>query len=199
MIIIDCDQRTPEWYEARVGRPTASKFSHIMTTKGARSGQRDGYMKILAQERITGQMQEAFVSNPMSNGIRNEPKALAVLSMVEEVEITAVGFCLSDDRLYGCSPDGLIGQEGGCEAKSPEQKTHIEYLRRGVLPSKYLLQVQGCMLVTGRPWWYFISYHESEVPLILRIPRDEILISKLRHELVCFCRELDDMCAGINK
>ena len=49
------------------------------------------------------------------------------------------------------------------------------------------------MLVTGRPWWYFISYHESEVPLILRIPRDEILISKLRHELIIFCKELDNL------
>ena len=43
MIILECEQRTPEWYAARVGKPTASGFSKIVTSTGERSKSREGY------------------------------------------------------------------------------------------------------------------------------------------------------------
>ena len=191
---IVCDQRTPEWYAARVGRPTASSFSHVMTTKFKRSIQRDDYLKKLARERETGVKEESYVSNPMSRGIAMEDQAIAALSMIHDIEVRKVGFCLSDDGLYGCSPDGFVVDDmGGVEAKCPTLKIHREYLRSGRLVSKYFLQVHGCMLVTGMPWWYFVSYHPEEKPLILRVFRDENIISKMRHEILIFCKELDKL------
>jgi len=84
----------------------------------------------------------------------------------------------------GCSPDGLIDKEqdgliGGLEIKCPLQGTHVEYLRAGKVPSKYMLQVQGCMFVTGRGYWDFMSYHPKMKPLIVRTYRDDNLINEL--------------------
>ena len=78
----------------------------------------------------------------------------------------------------GCSPDGLVGEDGGIEGKCPNPATHPSYLELvDTPPSEYRWQVQGSMLVTGRPWWDFVSYHPDfpdELQLhVVRVKRDE--------------------------
>lgn len=60
----------------------------------------------------------------------------------------------------------------GVELKCPLSKNHAEYLLDGVLPGQYKAQVHGSMIVTGLPYWYFMSYCRRLKPLILRVERD---------------------------
>jgi hypothetical protein len=173
------EQGSPEWLAARLGIPSASMFAKIVTTKGIWSASADAYINQLVAERLTGEREEVFQSHHMLRGTELEPDARDLYSLISDAEVTEVGFCLHDTLSAGCSPDGLIGEEGGLEIKAPAPATHVEYLRGGVLPSKYKQQVMGCLWITGREWWDFVSYHPTMKPLIVRVERDEEYIAAL--------------------
>ena len=197
MRIIECDQRSPEWFEVRRGMPTASSFDKIVTSKGEPSKQALGYLYTLAAERIAGVREPSFSSAAMEEGIRREEESRLVYAMLTEVEVRQVGFCLSDCSYYGCSPDGLVREDGGVELKNPTGKVAIEYLLAGKLPTAYIQQVQGSLLVTGREWWDFVSYYTGLPTLIVRVERDEPFLNKLEKELIAFCDKLDEVCKDI--
>jgi len=173
------EQGSPEWLAARLGIPSASMFAKIVTTKGIWSASADAYINQLVAERLTGEREEVFQSHHMLRGTELEPDARDLYSLISDAEVTEVGFCLHDTLSAGCSPDGLIGEDGGLEIKCPAPSTHVEYLRGGVLPSKYKQQVMGCLWITGREWWDFVSYHPTMKPLIVRVERDEEYIAAL--------------------
>lgn len=100
--------------------------------------------------------------------------------------VTSVGLCTTDDGMIGCSPDGLLGADGGLEIKCPSIETHVGYLLDGGLPKEYRAQVQGGLFVTGRPWWRFVSYRRQLPALVLTIERDEEAQSALRTALAEF-------------
>jgi len=173
------EQGSFEWLAARLGIPSASMFAKIVTTKGAWSTSADTYINQLVAERLTGEREEVFQSHHMIRGTELEPDARDLYSLMTNSEVIEVGFCLHDTLAAGCSPDGLIGEDGGLEIKCPAPSTHVEYLRGGVLPSKYKQQVMGCLWITGREWWDFVSYHPTMKPLIVRVERDEEYIAAL--------------------
>jgi len=179
MKICNHEQGSPEWFEARLGIPSASMFSKIVTTKGVWSTQADSYINQLVAERLTGEREEIYQSHHMIRGTELEPEARDMYCLVKDVEVQEVGFCLHDTLKAGCSPDGLIGEDGGLEIKAPAPATHVEYLRGGVLPSRYKQQVMGCLWITQREWWDFVSYHPNMKPLIVRVERDEEYIAAL--------------------
>ena len=179
MKICNHEQGSPEWFEARLGIPSASMFSKIVTTKGVWSTQADSYINQLVAERLTGEREEIYQSHHMIRGTELEPEARDMYCLLKDVEVQEVGFCLHDTLKAGCSPDGLIGEDGGLEIKAPAPATHVEYLRGGVLPSRYKQQVMGCLWITQREWWDFVSYHPNMKPLIVRVERDEEYIAAL--------------------
>ena len=198
MRIIECIQRSEEWDKQRLGIPTASGFSKIITSKGARSKQREGYMYTLAAQRISGRTDDTFFGVAMAEGILREQESRLIYAMTKQVgEVIEVGFCLEDGGRYGCSPDGLVGDDGLVELKNPIGKTAIEYLLKGELPSTYYHQVQGQLLVTERAWCDFVSYYPGLPMLILRQERDEPFIDTLATELAIFSAELDVMCSRL--
>lgn len=173
------EQGSPEWLAARLGIPSASMFAKLVTTKGIWSASADAYINQLVAERLTGEREEVFQSHHMLRGTELEKDARDLYSLISDAEVTEVGFCLHDTLSAGCSPDGLIGEDGGLEIKCAAPSTHVEYLRGGVLPSKYKQQVMGCLWITGREWWDFVSYHPTMKPLIVRVERDEEYIAAL--------------------
>lgn len=190
------EQGTPEWLEARLGIPSASMFSKIVTTKGVWSTQADSYINQLVAERLTGVREETFQSHHMIRGTELEPEARDLYCLMNDVEVQEVGFCLHDTLEAGCSPDALVGTAGGLEIKAPAPATHVEYLRGGVLPSRYKQQVMGCLWVTQREWWDFMSYHPSMKPLIVRVERDEEYIKELED---CVIRAVNTIQENVDK
>jgi hypothetical protein len=177
-------QGTDEWLASRIGKPTASNFSKLLTPTGKRSASADGYINELIAQNITREIPEFYKSEAMERGNELEPVAKSMYEFSREVEVVEVGLCLHDTYECGASPDGLVGDSGGIEIKCPLPGTHISYLRDGEIPSKYYPQVQGCLWITDREWWDFMSFHPSMEDLIVRVYRDEEYIKKLAAEVI---------------
>lgn len=180
MITLDLQQGSPEWHQARLGIPTASQFHRLVTPKkrepskaGARS-----YMLELIAERVIGQALESASTGFMARGTAMEEQAVAYYELQRSVTTEKVGFVLLDDRSAGASPDRLCGPDGGLEIKCPGPPKHIENMLR--LNPDYVMQAQGCMLVTERQWWDIMSYNPDMPPALYRVERDEECMEALR-------------------
>ena len=55
MKIIECEQNSPEWFAARLGKITASNMDKIITPTGQQSKQVGKYITQLIAEIITGE------------------------------------------------------------------------------------------------------------------------------------------------
>lgn len=194
MKIIDVEQRSDLWYEARLGKPSASSFDKIVTTEGKPSKTRQKYLYALAAEVASGLTEDKFQTQAMLNGIEREDTARRFYKLARGVEVQEVGFCVDDNEKYGCSPDGLIGEDGGLEIKCPLGGTHVGYVMNdGEVPLEYFTQVQGSLLVTQREWWDFISYYPGLKPVIVREEPNAVFHKLLKKELDLFCEELNEV------
>lgn len=192
MIVVDCQQNTPDWDKIRCGVPSASQFDRIVTTTGARSKQREKYLYELAGERITGERKEGYKNAAMERGHEREAESRATYEFITGNKVNTVGFCFFDEnKLFGCSPDGLIGEPGGFETKDTLPHIQIERLENGWSGMEHFQQVQGGLLVTGRQWWDLVSYSRGIQPIIVRFERDEDFIKKLQIELILFSNDLN--------
>ena len=184
MIILDHEQGSPEWLAARLGKPSASCFSRLITNSGKPSSSADGYINELIVERLTGRSKPFFTTPWMERGKELEKDAREAYGFISGNDTLEVGFIADPTFSYGCSPDALIGSEGGLEIKCPAPDTHVGYMRdnqAGV--NKYWQQIQGCMWVTGRQWWDFFAYHPEMPHVLVRVERDDEYIAKLAEEV----------------
>jgi hypothetical protein len=182
MIILNHEQGSPEWYQARLGVPSASNFSKLITATGKPSTSAEGYINQLIAESVTGERADFYTNAHMERGTLLEPEARAYYEFMRDLETTEAGFCLHDTIRAGCSPDALVGP-GGLEIKCPSGAVHVSYLRSGGLPAAYKQQVMGCMWITGADWWDFLSYHPDMPSLLLRVERDQKYIDLLAAEV----------------
>lgn len=187
MIIVECEQRTPEWYEARLGVVTASELDRILTpVELKKSTQAAAYRYRLLAEWLTGKPHESYSEGEwMKRGTELEDEARRYYEALTDKELRQVGFVYHDDtKLVGCSPDAIEERNGkivgGLEIKVPAPGTHVSYLLADRLPREYILQVQGQMFVTGAGTWDWLSYHPDMKPVLLTVKRDERIIDALQ-------------------
>jgi len=191
MRIVDCEQCSPAWFEARKGIPTSSEFDKIITSEGKPSKSREKYMWRLAGERLGGVVEEGFQSFAMTRGKEKEDQGRALYALIHE-PIQKVGFCISDCGRYGSSTDGLLNTRGVFELKCPEMQTHIGYLIKcQEIPTEYFIQTQGELLVTQREYVDFMSYYAGIKPLIVRAYPDKTFQILLKGALEQFYSELE--------
>lgn len=192
MIVLDCEQGTRKWKDAHIGIPTSSIFSQIATTKGVASDSQNKLLWKLVEEKFTGIKEDTYASADMRRGTKLEPEARIFFQMITGLDVTQVGMCFADEKKkYGCSPDGLPGEDEGLEIKCPSLKVHMEYLEAKKLPTAYFSQVQGSLYITGRERWHFFSYFPGIKPFHIVVERDEIWIAKFSKILASFIEELE--------
>ena len=175
----DIEQGTPEWFAARAGIPTASRFSTVMAKGEGKT--RAEYMRKLAGEIITGELAEGFATPHMERGKLMEDEARETYAFINSVEPYQVGFIRSGDK--GASPDSLIGTVGGLEIKTALPHIQIDRLERDRLPPEHKAQVQGNLWISEREWWDFVSYWPRLPMLITRVYRDEPYIKTMSDEI----------------
>lgn len=199
MKIIEVEQGSPEWHQARAGKVTASRIADMMAkTKTGWGASRKNYAAQLICERLTGVVEDGYKSPAMQRGTEMEPEARNAYGIMSGLELAPpVGFVLHPSiEMSGCSPDSLVGDDGLVEIKCPNTATHIETLLAEQVPSKYLLQMQWQMACTGRRWCDYVSY-DGRVPpemalFMSRIERDDDLIETLECEARAFLSEIDE-------
>lgn len=166
MIVHDVEQGSKEWMRLRLGMPTSSRFKDILTNKTLKPAKGDAYLVELLTEWALGCPLEGGSSGWMARGSELEEQGRIAYSYEVGPKPTPVGFVTTDDGLVGCSPDGLVGADGGLEIKFPSAVKHVRYLLNpDALVNEYRHQVQGCLFVTGRPWWHLVSFHAGDDPL----------------------------------
>ena len=173
MIIDEAVQGSDEWLMARLGCASASQFDKIMSAGLKPSTQSEVYQNKLVGEWYVGEPESIFVTEAMQRGTDMEPEAREAFSFITGREVTQHGFIyLNDEKLVGASPDGLT-DDSGLEIKCCLPSTHVGMLIANKVPSKYIGQVQGSMMVTGRDSWAFCAYCPGFPPLIIDVPRDD--------------------------
>ncbi|OBB15072.1 hypothetical protein A5761_15140 [Mycolicibacterium setense] len=115
---------------------------------------------LLAAERITGYTEPTYINDDMLRGHEGEVVARAKYAE-HYAPVTEVGFMIREENgiKIGFSPDGLVGDEGLLEIKSPRQKTHLKTILSDGVPIEHMAQIQCGLLVSGRQWLDFISYN----------------------------------------
>lgn len=200
-------QRTAEWMAARRGKITASRFADVLTQPRAKADKAAGllggtarsYMRQLAWEAFSGVPHKNVISRDMQHGIDCEPTARRLYEhpTFTGLAVTQVGFVTHPtERLVGCSPDGLVGDDGCIEIKCPVVGgIHLGYIADG--PVAHVAQIQGVMWVTGRKWCDFVSYHSltptiEQAVHIVRVDRDQVFIDKLESAVRNFRERLEE-------
>lgn len=197
-------QGTSEWFKARVGKVTSSRIADMVaTTKSGWGASRGNYAADLLIERLTGEPAPHYQSPAMLYGTECEPEARAAYCFLMDVDIEEVGF-VEHPRLAmcGCSPDGLIGDDGLIEIKCPNTAQHLNTLLTKTIDGKYIKQMQFQMACTGREWCDYVSYDRRLPERMrlwkMRVPRDDKTIAYLEKEAVVFLREIDDALAQLD-
>ena len=196
------EQGSQEWLALRAGKVTASKVSDVMsaiTTAGYRN-----YLADLVVERLTGNKTESFTNAAMQWGVDQEPLARAEYEVKTGNFVDQIAFAehptIAD---FGCSPDGLVENDGLIEIKCPNTATHIDYVMQDKVPTKYIPQIQCQLAVTGRKWCDFVSF-DPRLPdglqiLIVRLERDDEYIEKLQDRVVKFLDEVNSAVNGLKE
>ncbi len=192
------EQRSADWYAARAGKVTASSLYKVMAkVKTGESADRRNYRAQLIAERLTGQPQENGFSNAaMQWGTETEPQARAMYAFDTNATVQEVGFVDHPTIVgFGASPDGLVGEYGLVEIKCPNTATHLDTLRGAPIDRKYILQMHGQMLCTGRVWCDFASFDPrlpDEMQLhIYRMMLDRDLADEIEAEVQTFLSEVE--------
>lgn len=212
------DQRTEQWHLDRMGMITASCFgAAISMTEGGvylsgprkgtqkevrRTGESLSLMRSLAFERTAQRPKHSIDGRALEWGRDTEGHAQEAYEMVSGNIVIQSPFVKHKKFPFiGCSPDGLVDDDqdgrGGTESKCPHSEAvHIRTWLEG-MPDDHIPQVQGCMFVTDRDWWDFISYDPRQCPelrlYVQRIYRDDDYIAKLEEGLLQFEMELQQM------
>jgi predicted phage-related endonuclease len=218
------EQRTDEWRLARAGKITGSRFSDAIDITqpepGAvfKSGPRKGQPKLPTSSAVRNKYMREIVFERLSAAPTHEVGGYAtrwgtdVESFAKEAFELETGHIVApaefvthpDYPFIGCSPDALIGADGGYESKCPmDEAVHINTWLCG-MPDEHKPQVQGCMLVTGRKWWEFVSYDPRVAERFRlyhqRIERDDAYINGvLLPGLLQFEKEVQAMIAELEK
>jgi hypothetical protein len=192
--IIECEQGSPEWHAARCGIVTASRLKDVLAEGDGKM--RSKYMRELASERLRGWVEDGYSNAHMERGHEQEDEARRTFAFEHAITPVRVGF-IKNGRV-GCSPDSLIGDDGGLEIKTALGHIQIERLKSGKVPSEHKAQVQGSLWITGRKWWSFVSY-SPDLPLMHdRVERDETYIARIAAAVDAFNAELDALVASLD-
>ena len=198
------EQRTPEWFQKRLGKVTASRIADLMAkTKTGTGASRANYMAQLVTERLTGTPTEGFQSPAMAWGTEQEAAARAAYSARMGVLVDEVDFVDHPTLQAGASPDGLVGEDGLIEIKCPNTATMLEWLEDRTIPAKYRLQMQWQMAVTGRDWCDFVAY-DPRLPehlqlLVIREPRNTDLVVEITREVTRVLAEVESKVAKLKE
>ena len=187
----DVEQGTPEWEALRLGIPTASEFKSVLAKGEGKT--RKTYMMKLLGERFTGAPADNYTNQHFDRGKELEDEARELYALTRDVDLDRVAFIRNG--AVGCSPDSLIGDDGGLEIKTRLAHLQVELLELDRVPPESVAQVQGSIWVSKREWWDFVSYCPKLPLFVKRVYRDEEYIGKLAAEVAAFNAELDALTA----
>ncbi len=170
-------QGTPEWFEARAGRLTASHAQAIATAgKGLET-----YIRKVIMEFRYPEAKEVYTNEDMERGNEQEATARGLYELATGLIVEETGLVIMN-KYVSASPDGIT-KKGLVEIKCPNNKNHFDFILDKKIPTAYEWQMQMQMLVCEKTVCDFISYNENfgkEAIMIKEYKMDEAKQEKLR-------------------
>lgn len=192
----EIEQGSMQWFEARCGIPTSSRFSDLVTpVKGDPSASMDGYADELAEEILQGFANtNSFASREMEMGKALEEEAADQYELIVGEKTRKVGLLTDEHRHYGASPDRLVGTVGLVEIKTFHTAgKHFNFLRQQKIDRKHYPQIQGQLLVAkDRDFVDWFAYNPNLPPVQIRTYRDDAYIAKLTKALNVFRDKMNE-------
>lgn len=182
----DLLQGSDSWLAARCGLLTASEMKLIVTEKTMKAASNDkerAHLYELLAQRITQYVEPSYISDDMLRGQSDEMDA-CILYAKNYAPIQNIGFMTNSKWGFtiGYSPDGLVGEDGGVEAKSRRQKYQVQTIIEHVgddksrsIPADYMVQCQTGLLVSERKWLDFISFSGGLPMVVIRVHPDPVI------------------------
>jgi putative phage-type endonuclease len=182
-----------EWLKQRLGLVTGSAISNVLMDS-SKAGHRN-YMAQLVCERLTGEPTETYISPAMQHGIDTEDEARAAYMARNAVIVEEVGFIRHPKLEAGCSPDGIVGQDGLIEIKCVQPATALDLLESKKVPADHYNQIQWQLAVTGRDWCDYVVY-QPKLPErlrlnVMRVVRNQSDILNMTVKVEQFLEELN--------
>lgn len=174
IIYRDITQGSDEWFDIKKGKMSASHATAIGNAgKGLLTYTMNVVLDIIVER-------DNYISKDMERGNELEPIARQVYEYENDVIVEQVGF-IEYNKFVGCSPDGLIGDDGGLEIKARNNEKHLSLLVGESVDSSTIWQMNMSMLVSDRKWWDFVSYNPNFKQSLFqkRFYRDEKKINAL--------------------
>ena len=152
------EQKSQEWFDVRKLKLTASNAQAI----GANGKGLETYVTEIMAEYYSKAPKESYTNEDMVRGNELEGLARECYEIENSVKVEQVGFIEMND-FVGCSPDGLIGEDGLLEVKCPNDVKHYRMIRDGEkeMDSKYMWQCQMQLLVTERKWIDLVFFNPN--------------------------------------
>jgi len=165
--LIRLQQRTPEWFEAKHGRFSASNAGAIIPmSRGGYSAKRESLKRKIAGEILdpyddAKRRRNEFRSKPMDHGNDNEERARSAYEFESGNLTDEAGIYLDPKNERICaSPDGvLIGENASIEIKCPYSEDYhqkfIAMLAEGISPEDeaFLKIVKTLGTIKGGYYW----------------------------------------------
>ena len=198
MPLLDVEQRSDEWFAARCGSLGASQIEAAIARKkgGGASASRWNLKRKLVAERLSGVQEDGFKNAAMQWGIDHEDEARMAYSVHTGVLVKDTGLW-THPTLKGthASPDGILEDGNLLEIKCPNTNTHLDYILKGQIDRRYLLQMQWQMECVDAHYCDFVSYDPRVPPKLQlwtqRIERDETWLKEIFDEVARFLDEVD--------
>ncbi|WP_375707058.1 lambda exonuclease family protein [Bartonella sp. AA126HLJHH] len=195
------EQRTAEWFQARLGKVTASNVYNVLskTAKGLPTSKYEDYKTKLMTERLIGEISQSYTTPAMQWGIEHEENALREYEFIYDAEVTRCGFIPHPKmKMAGASPDRFIGEDGLIEVKCPQSTTHLRFFIYDEIKPEYIAQMQFQMACTGRKWCDFVSYDPRFTGeffhlrmKVKRVLRDDQQIEQINQVVETFLAEIE--------
>ena len=196
-IFRDVEQNSDAWKQLRSGIPTASEFKDLLAKGEGKS--RRSLMRRLAGERVTGEPESMFENAAILRGHAMEDEARRTYALVADLPAPLEQVAFVKNFGSGCSPDSLIGTDGGLEIKTAKPSILIDIFERDQVPTEHIAQIQGSMWITERAWWDVCIYYPRMPTFIRRVHRDAAYIANLAREVRQFQEELDALVDRIKR
>lgn len=164
MKIINCEQRTEEWYACRRLHLSASNAKTIIANgKGLET-----YCKELVTEFIAENVEETYTNEAMQRGIELEPVAREFANELFNKQFQEIGLVELNNRI-SCSPDGVIFDDKGniselIEIKCPNNNRFLEQYMTDKPYDEYIAQVQMQLFCTGASQCLYFAYNPNIKP-----------------------------------
>jgi len=187
MKIHNFEQYSDDWWAVRLGKPSASAISRVITSAGKKSTSINDYAIELANDIYVGNQTTNFTGNEHTDrGTELEPDARLSFQIETGFSVTEIGIVTDWDMC--ASPDGIIDIGGTLEIKCLSAKNHTKALmyinKNNKCPTAYFAQIQMQMMLLNYDFGYLYLYHPDLPCKSLKIKKDNEFCENLKKYIV---------------